>query len=108
MIERRRPESQRCRSVPGIGAALDDLIDEAREALAFGIRGIRAGVNLDFRVAERRCGARSVVVERAVNGNAVELIADLVVVSAAKVDGRVVSALVRNDVRARNGRNSGV
>src|SRR5580700_4635321 len=105
MIERRRCDAERAGRVPGKRSAFDDLVNEAGETLALGRRRVRAGVDLDFGIPERRRRARSVVVERAVYRDAVELVPDLVVIATANVDRRVVARLVRDDVRTGYSRN---
>jgi len=85
----------------GIGAALDDLVDVAGQALAFG-RGRRcAGVQLKLLLADGGQIARRVVVERPVHRHTVELVPDLVVVAAADIDGLEPARVARRNVCAR-------
>ncbi len=91
-----------------IRSGADHLIDEAGEALALGISRRGAGVDLQFELAERRDRAGRIVVERAVDGDAVEFVADLVGVAAADVDGLQVARLVGRHVGARDARDRGV
>ena len=104
MVEDRRADAE----LPVSGAwertGADDLVDVSCKALAFGVRGVRAGVDLNFGISERRGRARGIVVERTVDGNAVEFVTDLVEVAAANVDGVVITTLVGDDVGTGNRR----
>ena len=105
MIVGRAAERRVRDPVARIRAALDDLIDEARQPLSLAVGRRRAGVDLQFQLPERRDGARRVAVDAAVHGNAVQLVADLARIAAADVNGQVVAGLVGRNVGARYGGN---
>src|SRR5215469_3911119 len=105
MVERRRSDPKRTGRIPGKRSGFDDLIDEARKALAFGVRRVGTGIDLDLGVTQRGCRAGGIIIERTIDGYAVELVTDLIVVAAADVDRGVIPGLVRNNVRTGNCRN---
>ena len=104
MVEDRRADAELSVGRARVRTGANDLIDVSREALAFGVRGVRAGVDLNFGVTERRGRARGIVVERTIDGDAVEFVTDLVEVAAANVDGVVITTLVGDDVGTGDGR----
>ena len=67
-----------------------------------------AGVDLQLLLAESRFRVAGKVVERPVDRNAVILVADLIVVAAANVDGLIDADLIGRNVRSRHRRDRGV
>ncbi len=109
-VHRRRAGGQRQVPRRRRRAGANDLVDVARDAVRFGVRRRRAGVDLELLLAERGDRPRRVVVERAVHRDAVELVADLVVVSAANADrrrGADVAGLAVRDEHSGDGRDRG-
>ncbi len=102
VIEHRGAHAQRSFAKAGIRAGFDHLIDVSGQALAFGVCRGRAGIDLQFRHAQRRQLSRGIVVERTVYRNAVEFVADLIVVAAANVDGLEIAGLIERHYCARN------
>ncbi len=77
MVESRGADAPMSITEARIRTGLDDLVDEAAERCRRRAGRRTAGVNLEFLLAEIRERVRVVVIESAVNRNAVELVTDL-------------------------------
>ncbi len=108
VIEDRRTDAQHRIAEARKGSGLDHLIDVAGQTLTFGVCRRCAGVDLQFGHAERGQLSGRIVVEGPVYRNAVEFVADLIVVAAANVHGLKVARLIERHDRARNGRDCGI
>ena len=100
VIEDRDADAEIRGGVAGKRSGLDHLIDETGESLRLGVGRRRAGVDLQLELPERRERARRIVVERAIDRNAVELVTDLRRVAAAYVHRLQVAVLIRGHVGA--------
>ena len=107
VIIRRPADPQIDVGEPGIRPGADDLIDEPGEAVCLRIGWRNAGVDLKLLLTERRGRARRVIIEGAINGDAVDLVSDLVVVAAADAErwrGADITDLIRQNEHAGNRR----
>src|SRR5579872_828017 len=96
VVQHRRSDAQVDHSESRVGAALDHLVDVARDTRGVSIGRGTAGVDLQFLLTQIRQKRLRRVVVGAVDGNAVELPTDLVEVTAADVDGLIPSLLALN------------
>ena len=105
MIIRRCADTERQALETRDRSGLNDLIDVTGDALGHGARRRRARVDLQLLLTERRCRARRVIVECAIDGDTVDLVADLIIIATAnreRCGGADVAALTGLNSNARN------
>ncbi len=98
----RRSDAAVDRCVAGERSGLDDLIDEPRKPAGALAGGAAPGVDLQLLLTERSGRAARIVVKRAIDRYAVELVTDLVEIAAADINDLIPALLIRWDISARD------